>query len=79
MLRGLDYPVVARIGEAGLAEASECQEHFGTNSKCEVGDQEAEDVSSGVGNGYGMQPTEENVVIPNEFNLSGVLHSLMRY
>jgi hypothetical protein len=70
-----------------LAEASdagnktgEFQEHSDhTSSKCKVEDREAKNGSSSVGNGHGMQPKEENVVVPKEFNLSGVLHSLMRY
>lgn len=60
-------------------KTSEFQDHLETNSKCEVNDQEAENGSDIAGNGHGMQSSEENVVVPEEINLSGVLDSLMRY
>lgn len=77
---------MAKIGEAGLVQASGVgnqtgvfQDHLGTSRKCKLKDQEADNGSGNAGNGHGMQSSEENVFVPKEINLSGVLDSLMRY
>lgn len=85
-LKGLANPLVAKIGEVGLPEASgagdktgEVQEHLDTNSKCKGKDQEPGNGCDNAGNGHAMQSSEETVVVPKEINLSGVLDSIMRY
>lgn len=76
-----------KIGKACLVKISgaenktvEFRVHSNTSGKYKGEDQGAENGGSfSIGNGHGMQPREENVVVPKEFDLSGVLHSLMRY
>lgn len=60
-------------------KTSEVSDHLDTRSNCKGKDQEVENGSDNAGNVHGMQPSEENVVVPKEINLSGVLDSLMRY
>ncbi|KAG0564435.1 hypothetical protein KC19_8G110100 [Ceratodon purpureus] len=84
LLRGLAHPLVAKIGKVELVEVtggerkvSGLQEHLDSGSRCEAKEQEAKNGRVSIGNGHGMHQGEENVVVPKETNLSGVLESLM--
>lgn len=85
-MRGLAHPLLEKTGKLGLVETSGegykivgVQDHLDTTCRCEAEEQEPKNGSINIGNGHGMQTGEENVAVPKETNLSGVLESLMRY
>lgn len=55
------------------------REQVDSESLARAGDHDGGHRSSNVGNGNEMQAGEEDLVIPRETNLAGVLQSLIRY